>query len=69
MAGEQARTVRVLLGSGHQQRQYRGQWLPPLELARQNWERFLGRRVDWPEGNPTWADYTETKEENDDMPF
>lgn len=69
VAGEQARTVRVLLGSGHQQRQYRGQWLPPLELARQNWERFLGRRVDWPEGNPTWADYTETKEENDDMPF
>ena len=46
---------RVYVGVGAARRQYRGVWLPPLGLARQNWERHIDRAVKWPEDVATWA--------------
>ena len=70
LAGQGARSTREYLGSGNQRRQYRGFWLPPLALARQNWERHLGRSVAWPDDVATWAvEVVPMRSETDDVPY
>ena len=51
VAGTGAKNVRERFANGR----HRGYWLPPLELALQNWERYLGRTVAWPDDISTWA--------------
>lgn len=55
LAGEGAKSVREYIGEGHTRRQYRGYWLPPLEICRQRWEAHLGRKVTWPGNIPSWG--------------
>lgn len=56
LAGANAKSEREYLGEGIARRQYRGFWLPSLEVCRTRWEKFLGRSVEWPEGISTWTD-------------
>ncbi len=70
VAGQGARNTRQYLGAGYQRRRYRGYWLPPLALARQNWERYLGRSVEWPEDVATWAvEAAPMRSETDEAPY
>jgi hypothetical protein len=62
--------IREYVGTGVARHQRRGYWLPPLELARQNWERHIGRAVKWPDGVTTWAIEAEKiREPTNEMPF
>jgi len=71
------RAVRVVAGKGAKSIRekvagvrHRGFWLPPLELARANWERHLGRNVVWPEDVTTWAvEANNHQAETDEIPF
>ena len=56
------RALRVAAGAGARNIRHhvagerrRGYWLPPLALARQHWERHLGRAMAWPDDVQTWA--------------
>ena len=65
VAGAGAKNTRHLVGGERR----RGYWLPPLELARQNWERNLGRSVEWPSDVQTWALEVGLALEHDNVPF
>ncbi len=70
VAGSGVKSERHSVGEGHSRRQYRGFWVPPLELARRNWQHHLEREVTWPEDVTTWAGPAQqTREDNDEMPF
>ena len=65
-AGDTTKSSREYLGEDHNRKQYRGFWLPRLDLARANWEKFLKRKVDWPGDVQTWA---LEQLEPDEIPF
>ncbi|MCB1783733.1 MAG: hypothetical protein KDI13_07015 [Alphaproteobacteria bacterium] len=69
LAGENAQNVRVYLGEDYQRRQYRGYWLPSLEVCRQRWAEFLGRPIDWPEDVVSWGIEQQRSLSGDDIPF
>lgn len=49
------KSERVYLGEGRDRRQWRGYWLPALNICRERWEGVLGRRVDWTGDAESWA--------------
>ena len=70
VVGPGAESVRQYIDKGYARQQHRGFWLPPLELARQNWARYLGREVVWPEDVTTWAiETTPMKVDQENVPF
>lgn len=71
VAGAGAKSVRATVFTGRYSDQHRGKWLPPLELARQNWGRFLGYKIDdWPADVETWAvEAVAARGDDDEIPF
>lgn len=48
-------SARVYLGGGYNRKQYRGFWLPPLDMCRKRWEEHLQREIKWPDDVTSWA--------------
>jgi hypothetical protein len=69
-AGSGCKSTRSYIGDGYRRRQYRGFWLPPLDMARQHWQRHIGRTVSWPVDVTNWVvEVAQMEEDSDDNPF
>lgn len=54
LAGPDAKSERAYIKDGNHNHQYRGYWVPALDVCRQRWETYLGRTIDWPEHITSW---------------
>jgi hypothetical protein len=61
----------VYLGEGYNRKQYRGFWLPSLDVCRKRWEAHLDREIKWPDDVTSWAVEGDgcPKSEKPPMPF
>jgi hypothetical protein len=66
-----AESARVYLGEGYNRKQYRGFWLPSLDVCRKRWEAHLDREIKWPDDVTSWAVEGDgcPKSEKPPMPF
>ncbi|MBV1929697.1 MAG: hypothetical protein KUG81_09340 [Gammaproteobacteria bacterium] len=58
-----AESARVYLDEGYNRKQYRGFWLPTLDVCRKRWEAHLQREIEWPDDVKSWAVEGTKKEE------
>ncbi len=69
IAEKDVKPDRVYISSGHDRRQLRGKWLPPLAVCRERWAAHLGRSIAWPADVTGWALQPSVPDDYEDLPF